>query len=228
MELNVWQLFALGVLILFVVGLVMLINHKRRLSEPKIDVYHVANKATRLLARHQAKPNIPFPFPEAHTCRNCKYSLSTGPMGCLIHADSGRSIEVIKIKNALETHQCDEFKHRSETPPCSHCTGLEGEVCYPQYGVAPHECYYKIPGAAIGESRVLPTEQWPDNFVVDPDNPGCGVWFCPACKRGMEDAKTRGLVAPSKAYKDFLIFQKERKERFDGIKAETGLIQSQL
>lgn len=60
---------------------------------------------------------------------------------------------------------------------CIHCA--EGE--YPIYGVAPHECYWKIPGAVIGESRILPKDRWPPNFTPDPDAPNCGTYECPAC-----------------------------------------------
>lgn len=52
---------------------------------------------------------------------------------------------------------------------------------YPHYGVAPHKCFYKIPGAVIGESELLPEAQWPPYFTEDPQVPGLGVWECPNC-----------------------------------------------
>ncbi|QYC52494.1 hypothetical protein [Salmonella phage SSBI34] len=62
---------------------------------------------------------------------------------------------------------------------CETCK--EGE--YPHYGVGPHICFYKIPGAVIGQSIVL--HEKPDNFVEDPEHHGLGVWYCPECKAGM-------------------------------------------
>ncbi|WP_229510776.1 MULTISPECIES: hypothetical protein [unclassified Massilia] len=76
---------------------------------------------------------------------------------------------------------------------CEHCTDPDGQPCMPSYGVAPHECFYKIPGAKIGESRLLPREQWPDNFAEDPDSPGLGTYWCPVCGEG----KPERLIATS-------------------------------
>lgn len=67
---------------------------------------------------------------------------------------------------------------------CEHCKDPDGQPCYPSYGVAPHECFYKIPGAKIGESRLLPRDQWPDNFTEDSESPGCGVYWCAHCGEG--------------------------------------------
>lgn len=77
----------------------------------------------------------------------------------------------------------------SEPPltSCVDCIDPDGEKCYPSYGVAPHLCFYKVPGATVGESLLLPKEQWPSNFIEDPDVPGCGVWFCPTCKEGLAE-----------------------------------------
>lgn len=71
---------------------------------------------------------------------------------------------------------------------CEHCTDLDGSPCMPSYGVAPHTCFYKIPGATIGQSVLLPREEWPENFVEDPECPGQGMWYCPSCKEGMPAA----------------------------------------
>lgn len=60
---------------------------------------------------------------------------------------------------------------------CERCTGLDGDELYPQYGHAPH--VHTSGGTAfIGEP--------PANFIPDPDAPGLGTWYCPACKAGME------------------------------------------
>lgn len=67
---------------------------------------------------------------------------------------------------------------------CEHCTDPEGDACYPQYGVGPHICFHQIPGARIGQSQPLPREQWPANYLENPDEPGCGVWWCPKCGEG--------------------------------------------
>lgn len=72
---------------------------------------------------------------------------------------------------------------------CQHCIDPDGTPSLPQYGKAPHEFFYKIPGAAIGQSRQLPTEQWPDNFVPDPDAAGFGTWYCEHCREGLDDAR---------------------------------------
>jgi len=62
-----------------------------------------------------------------------------------------------------------------DEPKCRVC-----DDCLPNYGVAPHECFYKI-GKPIGQSRVLPESEWPPNFEPDPDAPGLGTYHCPAC-----------------------------------------------
>lgn len=54
---------------------------------------------------------------------------------------------------------------------------------FPHYGVGPHICFYKIPGAKVGQSVILSNK--PENYVEDPECPGLGVWYCPECKEGM-------------------------------------------
>jgi len=54
---------------------------------------------------------------------------------------------------------------------------------FPIYGVAPHDCFYKI-GKNIGESEVHPVETWPENFVVDKEDNNCGIYYCPTCMEG--------------------------------------------
>lgn len=44
------------------------------------------------------------------------------------------------------------------------------------YGVAPHTCFYKIPGATIGQSRLKPEHEWPENFEPDEETYGLGIW----------------------------------------------------
>lgn len=75
---------------------------------------------------------------------------------------------------------------------------------YPQYGVAPHECFWRKPGGfaenTIGQSTIEPLEEWPDNFLAEIDPTQrigpqisyglCGVWYCPVCKKGMEETDT--------------------------------------
>lgn len=53
---------------------------------------------------------------------------------------------------------------------------------YPNYGVGPHMCFFKLPGKTIGESVQKPKEEWPDNYTEDPECPGLGIWTCPDCK----------------------------------------------
>lgn len=67
---------------------------------------------------------------------------------------------------------------------CPHCTGEDGEALMPSYGPAPHVCYYKIPGAVIGQSEELPRDTWLANFKEDPDAPGLGTYWCPHCGEG--------------------------------------------
>jgi hypothetical protein len=73
---------------------------------------------------------------------------------------------------------------------CPACTDPDtGEPLLPVYGVAPHTCFYKIPGATMGQSVVLPRDQWPANFHEDPENPGCGIWSCEHCGEGLPCAE---------------------------------------
>lgn len=60
--------------------------------------------------------------------------------------------------------------------------------CYPHYGVAPHDCFWRI-GKPFGESRVHPRSSWPANFIEDPDVPGLGTYLCPSCMRSLEDGR---------------------------------------
>ncbi len=64
--------------------------------------------------------------------------------------------------------------------PCSHCTGLDGDVCYPYYGHAPHIHTQPLGGTEF-------TGEVPECFVPDPDAPGLGTYHCPACKAGFDE-----------------------------------------
>lgn len=82
----------------------------------------------------------------------------------------------------------------------------ENESCqnYPQYGVAPHECYWRKPGGfkenPLGTSTIKPLGSWPDNFLAEIESGEpiekalswglCGVYYCPSCKNGMEESET--------------------------------------
>lgn len=76
-----------------------------------------------------------------------------------------------------------------ETFRCATCR--DGEL-FPQYGVAPHKCFYKIPGATLGQSELLPRSEWPENFTPDAENPQCGTWTCPDCGPRAADAQQVG------------------------------------
>lgn len=74
---------------------------------------------------------------------------------------------------------------------------------YPEYGVGPHECYWrKGPEFQIGQSTILPESNWPKNYFLEegasPDYMNnCGVYYCPDCMKGAptskEQAEKQGL-----------------------------------
>lgn len=67
---------------------------------------------------------------------------------------------------------------------CEQCDDGDGNCIYPFYGVAPHICHWKI-GTPIGQSVLLPKEQWPENFRPDQEVDGLGVYtHCLNCGRG--------------------------------------------
>lgn len=70
---------------------------------------------------------------------------------------------------------------------CFYCADPDGEPCFPQYGPAPHRCFYLI-GKPMGQSEPLPSDQWPSNFLEDPDSPGLGTYWCPYCGDGKPDS----------------------------------------
>ena len=75
---------------------------------------------------------------------------------------------------------------------CEYCTDPDGVPCFPLYGVGPHTCFYKIPGAVIGQSQPLPRSEWPDNYIEDPECPGNGTWWCPHCGDGKPTETSEG------------------------------------
>lgn len=84
---------------------------------------------------------------------------------------------------------------------CGHCDGL-----YPMYGVAPHDCFWrKGPEFSIGQSTVLPVEQWTDAFVPELEDgetwadfaypAACGIYYCPHCQSDRYRAAWDAFVA---------------------------------
>jgi hypothetical protein len=63
---------------------------------------------------------------------------------------------------------------------------------YPYYGVGPHVHEGVIlhgPVTFIGSTRMLPKEEWPDNYVDT--NVGCGMWYCPDKKCPIKNCEGR-------------------------------------
>lgn len=68
---------------------------------------------------------------------------------------------------------------------CEYCTDDDGSALYPIYGMGPHR--HDMTNGWIGSTRAIPAEDWPDNFVPDPDPEWSnhGTWYCPRCRDGM-------------------------------------------
>ena len=68
---------------------------------------------------------------------------------------------------------------------CEVCDDGTGDCAYPMYGLAPHKHnLQKTGGTIIGSTEIEPKESWPDNFIEDPESPGCGIYAeCPGCGR---------------------------------------------
>lgn len=60
---------------------------------------------------------------------------------------------------------------------CSECVEWG---CFPCYGVAPHKHVGLTDdhSSIFGSTRIIPKNEWPDNFEEDPDAPGCGTYYC--------------------------------------------------
>lgn len=51
---------------------------------------------------------------------------------------------------------------------------------YPYYGLAPHlHLKFDIDNVTISATVSDKNEKFPDNFVEDPESPGCGTYLCP-------------------------------------------------
>ena len=67
---------------------------------------------------------------------------------------------------------------------CDYCDDGDGICVFPYYGLAPHTHDVR------GNTRILPKDQWGDNFREDPDAPGQGTYLrCPKCGRGEQAVK---------------------------------------
>lgn len=76
---------------------------------------------------------------------------------------------------------------------CEYCDDGEGGSIYPHYGVAPHDCFFKI-GKKIGESKLHDQSNFPKNFDGDKDTINsdglfeCGIYtHCLECGSGFEE-----------------------------------------
>ena len=81
---------------------------------------------------------------------------------------------------------------------CDYCTDPDGLPCFPMYGQGPrrHE-----QGPVSGRAIPLPSSEWPDNYLEDPEWPGMGTWWCPHCGDGkpQEDTPSKPLQSPFQA-----------------------------
>ena len=67
---------------------------------------------------------------------------------------------------------------------CERCADPEdGSSCYPVYGLGPHTHDISRTGSVVG-STVMSEQEGVDGFTPDPDEPGTGTWWCPACGEG--------------------------------------------
>lgn len=99
------------------------------------------------------------------------------------------------------------FERRFVLPSgCDYCADDGGGRMLPMYGVAPHECFWrKGPEFTLGQSTLLPFDQWDSAFVPDLE-PGetwdnfvypsaCGTFYCPNCDADKYAAAWSELVA---------------------------------
>ena len=72
--------------------------------------------------------------------------------------------------------------------PCEYCDDGDGACVFPYYGTAPHRHEFNDtthPTDWIGSTRLLPRDQWGDNFREDPECPGLGTYLrCEKCGDG--------------------------------------------
>jgi len=89
---------------------------------------------------------------------------------------------------------------------CDFCRDPDGDVGYPQYGVAPHECFWrKGPEFTLGQSTLLPVDQWEAGFVPDLEPhedwrsfvypSACGTYYCPHCDAKTYETRWNALIA---------------------------------
>jgi hypothetical protein len=88
---------------------------------------------------------------------------------------------------------------------CEYCTDESGEQWLPQYGVAPHECYWrKGPQFTLGQSTLVPFTG-SDCFVPDLEEnedwsafkypSACGIYYCPRCQHEQYSKAWAALIA---------------------------------
>lgn len=92
-----------------------------------------------------------------------------------------------------------EFKKKQKSLcKLTYCDDSNCEIWAGHYGVAPHNCYWKL-GKNIGQSEIKPFEEWKE-YAFLPDVEGitsyeellkygsCGSYYCPKCLNGQEEA----------------------------------------
>ena len=82
---------------------------------------------------------------------------------------------------------------------CEHCDDGDGFSVFPYYGTAPHTHALPTPTHPtdwIGSTRLLPRDQWGDDFREDPDCPGLGTYLrCEHCGAGeLPNDQVKGLA----------------------------------
>lgn len=65
---------------------------------------------------------------------------------------------------------------------CEHCTDPDGNPCYPQTGLAPHQSFAE--DGTLLKTVTSNPQHWPDNFTPDEGDPRMGIWSCPKCGCG--------------------------------------------
>lgn len=66
---------------------------------------------------------------------------------------------------------------------CHICLDPDGFSCFPVYGVGPHRHDSNL------KTIPLPRSEWPANYLEDPDCPGMGTYWCPACGNGKPQSR---------------------------------------
>lgn len=104
------------------------------------------------------------------------------------------------------------------------CKNLDCEA-YPYYGMAPHKHDFSRAKHWVGSTVVMPEKDWPRNFTPSIEARNVqGVWYCPECLSGQEDAENQKLKEKVEAAKKFIDktlfsdFQKEAVEVLNQLK----------